>query len=73
VNGGPPQNVLVDPHAVFANYEKRVKELMTENDTLKEKMKYLEGKISTLITAKIAEKKAEKKMELPKPPEVINI
>jgi hypothetical protein len=54
-----------------------VKELMTENDTLKEKMKYLEGKISTLITAKIAEKKAEKKaenkIEPPKPPEIINI
>ena len=77
VNGGPPQNVLVDPHVVFANYEQRVKELMTENDTLKEKMKYLEGKISTLITAKIVEKKAEKKaenkIEPPKPPEIINI
>jgi glycosyltransferase involved in cell wall biosynthesis len=64
VNGSPPQNVMINPQDLINNYDRRLGEqqqiiqnLMNENNMMKEKMKYLEEKMKTLISAKIAEKR----------------
>lgn len=67
VNGSPPQNVMINPQDLINNYERRFSEqqqiiqnLTNENNMMKEKTKYLEEKIKTLISAKIAEKSTAK-------------
>jgi glycosyltransferase involved in cell wall biosynthesis len=64
VNGSPPQNIMINPQDLINNYDRRLGEqqqiiqnLMNENNMMKEKMKYLEEKMKTLISAKIAEKR----------------
>jgi len=64
VNGSPPQNVMINPQDLINNYERRfgeqqqiIQNLINENNMMKEKMKYLEEKMKTLISAKIAEKR----------------
>jgi len=67
VNGSPPQNVMINPQDLINNYERRFSELQqiiqnltNENNMMKEKTKYLEEKMKTLISAKIAEKSTAK-------------
>ena len=67
VNGSPPQNVMINPQDLINNYERRFSEqqqiiqnLTNENNMMKEKTKYLDEKIKTLISAKIAEKSTAK-------------
>lgn len=67
VNGSPPQNIMINPQDLINNYERRFSEqqqiiqnLTNENNMMKEKTKYLEEKMKTLISAKIAEKNRAK-------------
>lgn len=55
------QHIMTNPDGPGVKYEKKIMELTNENNVLKEKIIYLEGKIKLFISEKIAQKSMETK------------
>jgi glycosyltransferase involved in cell wall biosynthesis len=51
------QHIMTDPNGPAAKYEKQIMELTNENNVQKEKIKYLENKLKTMIDEKMNELK----------------